>query len=163
MRWSFSWQMQRAARSSASSSNQAPLRSWARTLTWLGLEPVAAAVLGPDLDVARALDHAPLIGQAEAALHAVLFAGGLKDFGVDEFEQSAVVRIHEEDPPQDAHLRRGKAGAIGLVQGLGHVVEEHTEPLVEFGHRAGKLVESRLLLGHDGTKCHVVSFLNRRN
>ena len=115
---------------------------------------LTVAVLGADLYVIRPLDHAPLTGQAQAAFDAVLLAGGLQDLGVDEFDQAAVVHIDEEDPAQDAHLGGGQTGAVGVRQGFGHVVEQVVEALVKVCHRAGDLMQGRLLLGHDGAKCH---------
>ena len=58
----------------------------------------------------RTLDHTVAAGDAQAALHAVLLAGGLQNLRIDELDQLAVV-IDYDDAAQDADLRRCKADA----------------------------------------------------
>ena len=67
----------------------------------LRLEPVAVAVLRAQTHKFRALDHTVAAGDAQAALHAVLLAGGLQNLRIDELDQLAVV-IDYDDAAQDA-------------------------------------------------------------
>ena len=55
------------------------------------------------------------------------------------------------------HLGGGQAHAVGLVHGVGHVVQQHPQAVVELGHLPGMLAQY-LILAHfnDFSNCHVI-------
>ena len=84
----------------------------------LDLEPFAEAILRPDPDVHRAFHETILARYAQAALGAVLLAGGLDYLGVNELDNVFVLALgnvgfeHKHRPAQYADLRRCKADAV---------------------------------------------------
>ena len=65
----------------------------------------------PKIDVHRALDHAKLTREREAALCAVLLAGGFDDFRVDKLN-AALADIDNDDAAQQTDPRCSKADAV---------------------------------------------------
>ena len=109
----------------------------------LRLKPVAVPVLSPDPDDVGPLHHGELPRHAEAALETALLALGLDDLGVDELQIALIGLVqHQADPAQDAHLWRGQACAVGVRQGLRHVVQQLMQAAVEGRHRAADLGEA---------------------
>ena len=77
------------------------------------------SVLCADGDVHRALDHAKLTREREAALCAVLLAGGFDDFRVDKLN-AALADIDNDDTAQQTDLRCSKADAVCVLHRLVH-------------------------------------------
>ena len=132
----------------------------------LDLEPFAEAILRPDPDVHRALHETILARYAQAALRAVLLAGGLDYLGVNELDNVFVLALgnvgfeHEHRTAQYADLRRCKADAVCLGKRVRHIVEQLMQPRVKVCHRAALFVQRRIALCKYMSECHSVLQLN---
>ena len=112
------------------------------------------SVLCADGDVHRALDHAKLTREREAALCAVLLAGGFDDFRVDKLN-AALADIDNDDTAQQTDLRCSKADAVCVLHRLVHIVKQRTKLLVEFFDRAAHFGQHVVALFHNISKRHL--------
>ena len=127
----------------------------------LGLKPAAEAVLGPDLHPFGPGDHAPLARNTETALGASLLALLGDDLRVDELHHPVVVVGHDHRPAQDSHLGGRQPCALGLLQGLPHIVQQYMEPLVELRHLTALLGQQGIPLHHNLSDGHGYCILLR--
>ena len=55
--------------------------------------------------------------------------------------------VDHDHPAQNTHLRRGQTRAVGLVHGVGHVLQETVELFIYTGYGLGYLAQYRIA-GH---------------
>src|ERR1700722_12480041 len=93
-------------------------------------------------------------GEGQAALLAllVLLVGEVED-GVDQVAALAPDRVGEHPQP-DPDLRRGQPGALRVVEGLGQVLDQTAQLLVEVGDGVGGGAQDRVAEEADGTDRH---------
>ena len=121
----------------------------------LCLKPVAVAVLGADPHYVGPSDDAPLSGDAQAALQARLLAAPGDDLGVDELNVFPAVLVqYQADPAQHAHLGCRQTSAVGIRQGLRHIVQQDVQVGVELRHGTADLIQAVFAHFHDLTQCH---------
>ena len=127
----------------------------------LGLQRkgLAVPVIGLNGHLLRAHHQAILAGGRKTPLQAVLLAALGGNGGIDELRQP-LADIHHKDPAQHAYLYPGNAHAVGLVHGIGHVVQQRPQPLIKFFHRAAYLAQPRLFFGHNISQCHCSTSLD---
>ena len=137
--------MQRASRSSASSSNQLPWRSCARTLTAAGrvTAPLCPALIG-----------------------GLLILRHREDLGVHKVDELVLVILrdlfrcvggvpHHEQAAQYAHLRAGQTHAVGGDHGLTHIVQQGGQTIVKVGNGAADLVQDGVAFFYNVADCHI--------
>ena len=94
-----------------------------------------------------------------------LLIAQFEDLGVDELDklilvvggdylgQIPVVQA-DKQAAHHAHLRASQAQAVGVEQGLFHVVQQHAETVIKFRDRAADFFQDRIAVLYNGAKCH---------
>src|SRR3984957_15871927 len=118
------------------------------------LNRVAAVGKAPGHRVQPALDVVVDAGEGQAALLAflVLLVGEVED-RVYQVAALAVDRVGEYPQP-DADLGRGQPSPLRVVKGLGQVLDQRAELLVEGGEGGGGGAQDRVAEESDGTDRH---------
>ena len=95
---------------------------------------LAEAILSLYLYIVGALYNAPLSGERQAALAALLFAAVGDDFWVYKLNYLILLRacVDNRRSAQNTHLRGSQAHAVGSVHGLSHIVEQSVELIIKF-------------------------------
>ena len=91
------------------------------------LKRLAVAVHGADGHVLGAANHAKLTGQRQAALRALLLAGGSDDLGIDQLNDLTRLGLDDHDAAQNADLRCGQTDTVSGAHGLEHVVQQRED------------------------------------
>jgi hypothetical protein len=91
--------------------------------------------------VHRAAGNAGLTGNGEAALLCLLLAGKGDDAGIDQLKDLTLDAFDHDNAAENAHLRCGKADAVGVMHGIDHIVDQGMKTGVKFFYGAAFLAK----------------------